>query len=254
VLLDRIVPRTELTLAPEDRQPAIVLLTATVLLVMFFYWGRPGFYYDAGIVAWVRSNASVLVAGDASVGAYLWWGATSLVFRVLAPVVIIVWVLRDRPSDYGFRVRGIARHMPAYGVMYLVMLPILVIVSGTESFLAYYPFYDNAAQGGLTFWLYELGYGFQFVGVEAFFRGFLTFGLYRRFGLLSVAIMTIPYTMIHFAKPMPEAFAAIVAGLILGVMAIRSKSFVPGIFLHVAVAITMDLLVLWRTGALANVL
>ncbi len=253
VLLDRIVPRGDLTLAHEDRQPAIVLLSATVLLVMFFYWGRPGFYYDAGIVGWVRSNASVLVAGDLSVGAYLWWGSTSVVMRVLAPLAIIIWVLRERPEDFGFRLRGTSKHLPAYGAMYLVMLPILVVVSGTESFLTYYPFYDNAAQGGITFWLYELGYAFQFVGVEAFFRGFLTFGLYRRFGLLSVVIMTIPYTMIHFAKPMPEAFAAIIAGLVLGVMALRSKSFVPGIFLHVAVAITMDLLVLWRVGALGNV-
>lgn len=253
MLLDRIVRPTELTLAEDDREPAIVLLTATVLLVMFFYWGRPGFYYEAGIVSWVRSNASGLVAGDLTVGAYLWWGATSLVFRVLAPLAVIVWLLRADPGDYGFRIRGTLRHVPAYGAMYLVMLPILVVISGTESFLAYYPFYDNAANGGVTFWLYELGYGIQFVGVEAFFRGFLTFGLYRRFGVLSVVVMTIPYTMIHFAKPMPEAFAAIVAGLVLGVMALRSRSFVPGIALHIAVAITMDLLVLWRTGALGNV-
>jgi membrane protease YdiL (CAAX protease family) len=59
--------------------------------------------------------------------------------------------------------------------------------------------------------------------------------------------------MIHFAKPMPEEFAAIVAGLVLGYMALRSRSFVPGILLHVAVALTMDLLVLARTGSIGNV-
>ena len=80
----------------------------------------------------------------------------------------------------------------------------------------------------------------------------VVFGLLPRFGSLSVVVMTIPYTMIHFGKPVQEAFAAIIAGLILGLMAVRSKSFVPGIFLHVAVAITMDLLVLWRIGALGN--
>ena len=253
MLLDRLIPKTDLTFQAEDREPAIILLTTTVLLVMFFYWGRPGFYYEGGIVGWVRSNAGVIVAGDVTVGAYLWWGATSLVLRVLVPLAVIVFVLRSHPRDFGFRLEGTLRHLPLYGGFYLVMLPILVIVSGTENFLTYYPFYDNAAAGGATFWLYELGYGVQFIGVEAFFRGFLTFGLYRRFGLLSVVVMTIPYTMIHFGKPMPEAFAAIIAGLVLGFMALRSKSFVPGILLHVAVAITMDLLVLWRTGALGNV-
>ena len=65
VLLDRIVPRSDLVLDPEDREPAIVLLSATVLLVMFFYWGRPGFYWEAGIASWVRDNASFLVAQHA---------------------------------------------------------------------------------------------------------------------------------------------------------------------------------------------
>ena len=82
----------------------------------------------------------------------------------------------------------------------------------------------------------------------------MTFGLLRRFGWLSILVMTVPYTMIHFTKPMPEATAAIFAGLILGYLAVRSKSFVPGIFLHAGVALTMDLLVLWRMGALGNLL
>ncbi|CAN5522913.1 hypothetical protein BH24ACT7_BH24ACT7_14150 [soil metagenome] len=99
-----------------------------------------------------------------------------------------------------------------------------------------------------------MGYSIQFVGVEAFFRGFMTFGLARRFGWLAVPIMTVPYTMIHFAKPMPEAVAAIVAGLGLGALALRSRSWVPGVFLHVAVALTMDVLVLARAGAMGGLL
>ncbi len=134
------------------------------------------------------------------------------------------------------------------------MLPILIWVSSFQTFLDYYPFYDRAGEGGLAFWVYELGYALQFVGVEAFFRGFMVFGLAPRFGLLAIPVMTVPYTMIHFAKPMPEATAAIVAGLALGWLALRSKSFVPGVFLHIAVALTMDFLVLARTGGLGNIL
>lgn len=253
-MLERIRGDVDLTLDRDDRDAAVVLLAATVLLVAFFYWGRPSFYWQGGIAGWVANNAPDLVAGDPTVGPYLWWGVASVVMRVLLPILVIMWLLGKRPGDFGFRLRGTLRHLPLYGAMYLVMLPILFWVSGTRAFLSYYPFYDNAVAGGVTFWLYELGYGFQFVGVEAFFRGFMTFGLYRRFGILSVFVMTVPYTMIHFTKPMAEAYAAIIAGLILGFMAIRSKSFVPGVLLHVAVAITMDFLVLWRGGNLANVL
>jgi hypothetical protein len=168
------------------------------------------------------------------------------------PLLVIVWLLKKSPRDFGFRLGGITTHLPIYGLMYLAMLPVLIWVSSFNSFLEYYPFYSRAVEGGAGFWLYELGYALQFVGVEAFFRGFMTFGLLPRFGALSVVVMTVPYTMIHFAKPMPEAFAAIVAGLALGTLAVRSRSFVAGIFLHVGVAVTMDILVLARLGALGN--
>lgn len=238
-----------------ERIALVVLVSATVLLVVFYYWGRPGFYVRSGLIDGVADAVGGPLAEHPSVGAYLWWGLTSLVLRVAAPVAIIVWVIRASPRDFGFRVRGIAGHLPVYGLMYLAILPLLILASSLESFQNYYPFYDDAAAGGTAFWLYEAGYLVQFVGVEAFFRGFLVFGLRPRMGnTLAIATMTVPYTMIHFAKPAPEAFAAIGAGLILGYMALRSRSFVPGILLHAGVALTMDLLVLGRAGDLASLL
>ena len=236
-----------------DRDAFIVIIAGTLLLYVFHYLGRPDFFIRSGLIDWVSSNVGGTLEEHPGVGAYLYWGAMSLIVRTLIPALIVIWLIGDSPRNWGYRIRGTLRHFPAYGLMYLVMLPILVWVSSFDSFETYYPFYDRAAEGGAAFWLYEIGYAFQFVGVEAFFRGFLTFGLARRFGLLGIAIMTIPYTMIHFGKPAPEAFAAIIAGLALGYLALKSRSFVPGVFLHVSVAITMDLLVLWRVGALGNV-
>ena len=236
-----------------DRDAFVVLMASTLLLFAFHYWGRPQFYVSSGLIQWVAERLGGTLQSHPGVGAYLYWGATSLVVRTLVPAAVVIWIIRESPRDYGFRIRGIAKHFPAYGAMYLIMLPVLVWASSFDSFLSYYPFYDRATEGGAAFWLYEIGYAFQFVGIEAFFRGFMTFGLAKRFGLLGIAIMTVPYVMIHFGKPAPEAFAAIIAGLVLGYLALRSKSFVPGIFLHVGVAITMDLLVLWRLGALSNI-
>ncbi len=236
-----------------DRETWIVLIASTVLLLVFSYWGRPSFYVRSGLIGWVGEVRSGAFADLADAAAYMWWGLSSLLWRVLIPLGIGVWVLRRPPGDFGYRIRGIASHLPVYGAFYLVMLPILIWVSSFESFLDFYPFYERAGEGGTGFWVYEIGYALQFVGVEAFFRGFMTFGLAHRLGYLAVPIMTVPYTMIHFAKPMPEATAAVVAGLFLGVMALRSKSFVPGVFLHIAVALTMDVLVLARTGTLSNI-
>ena len=249
------LPEFEATISEEtNREAAIVLISSTILLLAFNYWGRAGFYIDSGLIDWVADTVAGPFTEHPGVGAYLWWGASGLFWRVLVPLVIIVFVIRRSPRSYGFRLEGIGKHLPVYGAFYLLMLPILFVASDLASFKTFYPFYERAAEGGAAFWLYELGYIVQFIGVEAFFRGYLTFGLLRRFGWLAIPVMTVPYTMIHFTKPMPEATVAVVAGLALGYMAVRSKSWVPGVFLHAGVAITMDLLVLWRVGALGDLL
>jgi membrane protease YdiL (CAAX protease family) len=132
-------------------------------------------------------------------------------------------------------------------VLFLLgMIPVLVWASTLSSFQAKYPFSESAFLGGWHFWGYQIAYGVQFLGVEAFFRGFMVFGLERRLGWYAIPVMVIPYTMIHFGKPAPETFAAIVAGFLLGWMALRSRSFVWGAALHWSVAITMDVLVIGR--------
>ncbi|MDQ3111056.1 MAG: CPBP family intramembrane metalloprotease, partial [Bacteroidota bacterium] len=75
-----------------------------------------------------------------------------------------------------------------------------------------------------------------------------TLGLRNRFGFYSIFIMTIPYCMIHFGKPMPETFGAIAAGFVLGTLAMKSRSIFMGVLIHYSVAITMDICSLWRKG------
>jgi membrane protease YdiL (CAAX protease family) len=54
--------------------------------------------------------------------------------------------------------------------------------------------------------------------------------------------MVVPYCMIHYGKPMPETLFAIVAGLVLGTLALRTKSIWLGVLIHISVALTMDIL------------
>ena len=49
--------------------------------------------------------------------------------------------------------------------------------------------------------------------------------------------MIVPYCMIHYGKPMPETLGAIVAGLILGTLAMRTRSIWGGVLIHIGVAI-----------------
>ena len=230
-----------------DWRTLLVLLATPALLTVFFYFGRPGFFNSAlrewahSVYGWEWEYFELLP--------YVYWVVACMIIRVIIPILLIVVVMRNRISDYGFRIRGSARHIPIYFVLYIAILPLLYWASTRGSFQDKYPFYRDAILGGWHFWGYEALYFIQFFALEAFFRGFLLFGLARRFGYYSVVIMTIPYCMIHFNKPLSETLGAIFAGMILGVLALRTKSFYWGVLLHFAVAITMDLLALYRMSS-----
>jgi len=231
---------------PLDRRTTGVFILATLLLVAFQYFGRP-----EGYLAWLAGPLQPLadewLGTHASVAPFAWWALASLVLRVAIPFAVVAFVFREPIAAYGWKCRGQLAHAPTYLALYLLALPLILWAASLESFQLKYPFYKGAAAGGGIFWAYEGMYGVQFMGVEAFFRGFLTFALFRRFGYNALFIMAIPYVMVHFNKPLPEVVGALGAALVLGYLALRAGSFVPGMFLHWAVGITMDVLAIGKS-------
>ena len=61
--------------------------------------------------------------------------------------------------------------------------------------------------------------------------------------------MAVPYCMIHYGKPYLEACGAMVAGVVLGSLSMKTRSIYPGFLVHVTVAILMDILALDRRRA-----
>ena len=66
--------------------------------------------------------------------------------------------------------------------------------------------------GRLVLW--EVARGLRFVALEFFFRGYLLFALEERFGNHAIAVSAMPYAVVHFGKPFPEALGAIISGVI----------------------------------------
>jgi NaMN:DMB phosphoribosyltransferase len=56
--------------------------------------------------------------------------------------------------------------------------------------------------------------------------------------------------MIHFGKPYLEVCGAIVAGIALGSLSMKTKSIYQGFLVHVTVAGLMDWISLWHRHAL----
>jgi uncharacterized protein len=217
-----------------------VLLLSSVLLTLYAYFGESRFYL-ANLAPRVNPALGVETAAGQSLIAFGYQSAHAVAWRILVPLAWIVLVLRDRPREYGFRMPE-PGHRAVYLVLYLLMLPVLAAVSFLPSFRAMYPIWGEAFASPGILVPYLLAYGLRFAAVEAFFRGFLLFALYRRFGYHAVAIMVVPYCMIHFGKPFAETLGSIGAGLLLGYLALRGRSWVPGALLHWGIAISMDLL------------
>ena len=133
------------------------------------------------------------------------------------------------------------------------MLPILWIAAGRQDFIHFYPLYNP---DNLNLWLLfetDLSKPIFFVS-NIFFRGHLLLRLNDRFGYPAIGMMVVPYALIHIYKPFPEALGSIVAGLLLGYLAIRIRSIWPGVFLHCGVALSMDTFALIQSGRMTNLL
>lgn len=200
----------------------------------------------SGIHRFLSSVSNERLAG------LIWWACVTVFFYFIFPAMFIRFGLREPLTNYGLRARGAFKDYGLYFIMFAVMIPVVILVSSASSFQARYPFYPLEKGEALLpyFWQWEFFYFLQFLSLEFFFRGFMVHGLKHRFGFYSVFVMSVPYCMIHFQKPMLEALAAIVAGVVLGTLSLKSRSILLGVAIHYSVAITMDLAALWRKGLL----
>jgi membrane protease YdiL (CAAX protease family) len=179
-----------------------------------------------------------------------WWVLWIAISFAAIPAIVMACIPGKRPRDCNLSFRGFAEHFWIYIGLYLAVLPVIWIVSLTPDFYNFYPMYPWAGRSWSDLLMWEGLYVGQFVALEFFFRGFLVGGLSRHIGVLAVPVSVMPYMMLHFSKPWPEAAASVVAGFILGWLAWRLKSIWGGVCVHCAVAVSMDLLALSHKGQL----
>jgi membrane protease YdiL (CAAX protease family) len=177
-------------------------------------------------------------------GGFAWWSGWRVIGYVILPILVILVLPGERLRDYHVSFQGFFRHFWIYLVLFLLILPAVILVSRTAAFRETYPFYRMANRSYADLWTWEVLYAIQFVSLEFFFRGFLLQGLRRALGANAIFVMIVPYCMIHYGKPLPETFGSIFAGVILGTLAMRTRSIWGGVLIHIGVAITMDVLAL----------
>lgn len=179
---------------------------------------------------------------------FAWWAGLLLLLWVVVPA----WIMRrDGPLPFFVTLPRTARGLALYGGLVAIMIPALLLASRRPDFLGTYPLLHPAPPllwSGSLLLTYWLCYATILFSTEFFFRGVLLFALESRLGMAAIGASVLPYCLIHVHKPLPEAFGSIVAGFVLGYLALRTRSIGGGVLVHCAVAFSMDALALVRNG------
>jgi membrane protease YdiL (CAAX protease family) len=225
-----------------------LLVVAAVLLALGYSFGdRP--FFDRAILP--RLGNASLRERYGELLSYSYWAWAKLLGYGLLPLLHLK-LLGERASEYGLRAAaksspsGVLPWRRTYLALFALILPAVALVSTTRGFQDTYPFYRQTGRSLFDFAAWEVQYLSTFVAVEFFFRGYLLFGLRRHLGSLAIFVSMVPYCLIHVLKPPSEALGSIVAGLLLGTLALRTGSVWCGVLLHISVALSMDLLSAWQ--------
>jgi len=232
-----------------DWRPLIALLVTTLVLLGVHYL-KFATVFEAVMQGVLGDEAFIKLRQYQyfALFAELWWGLCHLVGYVIVPILVIKFLFKERIRDYGFAWNQTNRYLPWCIFIAALVVSFAYFASYRSDFLNHYPFYGLAQRSIVDLLMWECIYIAQFLFLEFFFRGFLLHSCHRRFGATALFVMIVPYVMIHFSKPWLEASGALLFGLVLGIIAMRSHSIWGGVFVHTSVALAMDIMALVQTG------
>jgi len=155
-----------------------------------------------------------------------------LIYYTILPIFTILIILRKNPLDFGLRLGDYKLWGFYVAITVIVAIPVLYVGSLLSSIGKYYTkpfdFYRFFTQMVplLFFWEYIL-------------RGFLLFGLKKKFKEASIFIQMVPFVLLHIGKPEIEILMCIPMGLWFGYIAYRGKSFYPAFISHTFINFTL---------------
>lgn len=216
---------------------SIIAITALIFMTLYVYHGIPNFFYS--FIAPVFGELMLDPFTDFISRVYQCLFVFVSFF--LLPALIVKLKFKENLSDYGFQ-----RGDSSSGIKFLlvavpVVLPFIYLSSFQSDFQMEYPLPLLARESTKYLLLWECVYLFYYIGWEFLFRGYLLFGLEKKIGAYwAILFQTLPSTIIHIGKPEGETLSAIVAGVVFGAVALRTRSVFYPLILHYIVGISMD--------------
>lgn len=165
----------------------------------------------------------------------------------LFPLALIPLFFQENLEDFGLKIGDWKFGLISILILFPIITGIVLYpASQMEEIRAFYPFDKGAGATISGFFRLEISRGMLYYSAwEFFFRGFMLFGLRRYVGnWLAICIQTIPSALWHIGMPTGEILASIPAGILFGLLALRSGSILWPWLLHLLIGIGIDLLII----------
>jgi len=218
----------------EQFKPTIILLLSPVLMIAWKYFGDPKFLADAlpaGCVLW----------GDRGATGAVYSFAASFVLLGLIPALVVRFLFGERLADYGVCFGNRVRTLRSALILCPCFLLAAYIASGEPAVRAQYPLNPSAGASPAMFAVHAASYLLFYLGWEFHFRGFLQLGLRQRLGdVNALLVQVLASGVLHIGRPASETFSSLLAGILWGILAFRTRSLLSGLSQHYLLGISLD--------------
>ena len=232
--------RLRVLLSQEQHRPTVACLTTAITFCLWHTLGTPKYFLKH--LASGRSPT-----GDILIDAELFRGFVN-VLVIATLVAVIKLVYRQNLSDYGLG-KPHWRRVPILVLGTPVMIWFGYLAAISPEYHAFYPATPGIVERGINVFFLHVGILVTYyVAWEMMFRGFLQSSFVARLGPLgAIAAQTLASVLAHTDRPPSELLCSIVAGMIWGFLAYRSKSIWPVVMHHLVLGISLDYFI-WFGG------
>lgn len=230
-LIDVLNPKT--LYSQEQLKPTTILLLAALLPALHRYFGSMTF-------------ARLTFPSMSELEAAIFMFVAAFVLMGILPFAIVRFIFREPLRSYGLCLGDWRRGLPVTMILFVIIAGVFIYpASKTSDLRTVFPFDKNAGDSVFAFLRFELLRGLLFYSAwEFFFRGFVLFGLRKHLGdWMAICVQTIPSCLWHIGMPSGETFSSIVAGIMFGILAIRSNSILYVFILHYMIGFVLDLFI-----------
>lgn len=226
-----------------DKKVLIIFLSLAILQTISWYYTSRRFFRKNLLYYFRDYPYSDLLN-------FVYWFIGDFITYFILPVLIIKLIFKEKTSNYGLQAGNYKSGLKLTVFFAGLMILIIWFISSDISFNYTYPQLFSARENWLIFLIFEAGMLLYMFAWEFIWRGYILFGLEKKFGYYSVMIQMIPFVILHNGKPELETFSSIIGGIALGVLALRTRSFLYGFFIHAAVIFSIDFIsvIRYRTG------